>query len=198
VRACGPTVSWLCAIGTTPARDVRPTVGFTPTTPLACAGQTMEPSVSVPSATAQRFAETATAEPELEPQGLRVITYGFRVCPPRPLHPLVERVDRMFAHSLRFVLPRRTAPAARSFSTTPASRAGRDPVSAREPAVVSMRSAVSMLSLMRIGMPCSGPRVRPARRSASSAAAISSASGFSSSTERNAGPFRSSASIRSR
>ena len=34
-------------------------------------GQTIEPSVSVPTATAQRFAATAAAEPELEPQGLR-------------------------------------------------------------------------------------------------------------------------------
>jgi len=32
--------------------------------------------------------------PELEPQGLRSRTYGFRVCPPRPLHPLVECVER--------------------------------------------------------------------------------------------------------
>ena len=32
------------------------------------------------------------------------------------------------------------------------------PASASEPAVVIMRSAVAMLSLMRIGMPCSGPR----------------------------------------
>jgi hypothetical protein len=37
---------------------------------LAAAGQTIEPSVSVPSATALRLAATATAEPELEPHGL--------------------------------------------------------------------------------------------------------------------------------
>ena len=78
--------------------------------------------------------------------------------PPRPLQPLLDLVDRKFAHSLRFVLPKITAPAARSRSTTPASRPAIEPSSASEPAVVVMRSAVSMLSLMTIGMPCSGPR----------------------------------------
>jgi hypothetical protein len=34
-------------------------------------GQTMEPSVSVPTATAHRFAATAAPDPELDPQGLR-------------------------------------------------------------------------------------------------------------------------------
>jgi hypothetical protein len=61
----------VCAIGTTPARLVSPTVGFNPTTPLAFEGQTMLPSVSVPSDTVLRFAETAAADPELEPHGFR-------------------------------------------------------------------------------------------------------------------------------
>jgi hypothetical protein len=64
-------VSWTWEIGTTPARLVRPTVGLRPTTPFALAGQTMLPSVSVPSETAVRFADGAAPEPELEPQGLR-------------------------------------------------------------------------------------------------------------------------------
>src|SRR6266568_7714954 len=71
VRVWGPTVSWTCDIGTTPARLVRPTVGLRPTTPFTLAGQTMLPSVSLPSDTAARFAETAAPEPELEPQALR-------------------------------------------------------------------------------------------------------------------------------
>ena len=37
-------------------------------------------------------------------------------------------------------------------------RAACEPTSASDPAVVCMRSAVSMLSLIRTGMPCSGPR----------------------------------------
>src|ERR1700751_5368188 len=71
VRACGPTVSWLCEIGTTPPRLTRPTVGLSPTTSFTFAGQTMLPSVSLPSETVAKFAATAAADPELEPQALR-------------------------------------------------------------------------------------------------------------------------------
>ena len=39
-----------------------------PTIPFAVEGLTMEPSVSVPTATTHKFAETATADPELEPR----------------------------------------------------------------------------------------------------------------------------------
>src|SRR5213082_2527827 len=90
-------------------------------------GETTEPSVSVPIATAHRFAATAAAEPELDPDGLRSSAYGFFVSPPRPLHPLVDRFPRKLAHSLRFVLPNRIAPASRSRCTPNASPAGRDP-----------------------------------------------------------------------
>src|SRR5215210_329424 len=101
VRVIGPAVSWLCAISMIPARLTRPSVGLIPKIPFAEDGHTIEPSVSVPMATAQRFAETAPPEPELDPQGFRSRTYGFFACPPRPLHPLVECVDRKLAHSLR-------------------------------------------------------------------------------------------------
>src|SRR5205823_745030 len=104
-RANGPTVSWLWEIGMTPARLVRPTVGLIPTTPFDEAGQRIEPSVSVPRETVARLAAMAAADPELEPQGVRSSTYGFRPCPPRPLQPLDEAFERKFAHSLRFVLP---------------------------------------------------------------------------------------------
>ena len=85
-----------------------------------------------------------------------------------PAFALEERVDRKFAHSLRFVLPRITAPAARSRAATHESRAAMLSASASDPAVVCIRSAVSMLSLISTGMPCSGPRTLPAFRSASS------------------------------
>ena len=107
-------MSWLCEMGMMPARLTRPTVGLTPTIPLADEGHTIEPSVSVPIATAVRFAATAAPDPELDPHGLRSSTYGFRHCPPRALHPLEDRVERMFAHSLRFAFPSRMAPASRS------------------------------------------------------------------------------------
>ena len=51
----------------------KPMVGLSPTTPLTPAGETMLPSVSVPSETAVRLAEAAAADPELEPLGLRAM-----------------------------------------------------------------------------------------------------------------------------
>src|SRR5688500_19831610 len=106
-----------------PERLTRPNVGLMPTSPHADDGHTIDPSVSVPTPTAARFAEMDAPVPELEPHGLRSSTYGFFVWPPRPLHPLDECVERKFAHSLRFVLPRITAPASRSRVTMNASRA---------------------------------------------------------------------------
>src|SRR5271163_4589991 len=123
LRAKGPAVSWLCEIGAIPRRLTRPTVGFKPTMPLIEAGLTIEPSVSLPTAAAHRSAATATADPELEPDGERFSAYGLRVWPPRPLQPLKECVERKLAHSLRLVLPRITAPAARSRATRGASSA---------------------------------------------------------------------------
>src|SRR4051794_17194622 len=102
-------------MGIIPLRLQRPTVGLMPTIPHCVAGETIDPSVSVPIATAHKLADPAAAEPELDPDGLRSSTYGFFVRPPRPLQPEVDRVPRKFAHSLRFVLPRITAPASRSF-----------------------------------------------------------------------------------
>src|SRR6266550_6620153 len=101
-----------------PERLTRPSVGLMPTIPFAEAGQTTEPSVSVPIAAAQRLAATAAPDPELDPHGLRSRAYGFFVCPPRPLHPLLEWLERKYDHSLRLVLPKITAPASRNFCAT--------------------------------------------------------------------------------
>src|SRR5712671_8154804 len=106
VRPWGPTVSCVCEMGTTPARLVSPTVGLMPTTPLAFAGQTMLPSVSLPSPTAVKLAPTDAPEPELDPHAFRSSEYGLWASPPRPDHPPVEKSARKFAHSLRLVLPR--------------------------------------------------------------------------------------------
>src|SRR5580692_11568525 len=183
-------------MGMMPARLMRPSVGLIPTNPFAEDGQTTEPSVSEPTATAQRLAAVAAPEPELDPQGFRSRAYGLRVWPPRPLHPLLEWLERMFAHSLRLVLPRITAPDSRSFWATKESRVGFDPSRANDPAVVCMRSAVSILSLIRTGMPCMGPRAR--LRSLSRASAIARASGLTSITLLMAGPCLSISSIRAR
>ena len=60
-------------IGTIPVRLISPSVGLMPTIPQAWAGLTIEPSVSVPTASGARPAATATADPELEPDGFRPI-----------------------------------------------------------------------------------------------------------------------------
>src|SRR5262245_58454801 len=127
VRAMGPVTSWLCAIGMTPERLVRPSVGLMPTSELWDDGQTIEPSVSVPRAAAARLAAIALPDPELEPHGLWSSTYGSRVWPARPDQPLDDCVERKLAHSERLTLPRITAPASRSLRTTKASRGTLDP-----------------------------------------------------------------------
>ena len=167
-------------------------------TPLEFAGETMLPSVSLPSETAVKLADAAAADPELEPLGLRSMAYGLLHWPPRPLHPLDEKKERKLAHSLSVVFPRITAPPARSLAAIVESRTAGWPARAKEPAVVCMRSPVSMLSLSRIGMPCSGLSTLPRLRIASSCCAIDSASGLSSITELRPGPRWSSARIRLR
>ena len=56
-------------MGINPCLLMRPTFGLSPTTPFLLDGPRIEPSVSVPMAAAQKPAATATADPELEPQG---------------------------------------------------------------------------------------------------------------------------------
>src|SRR5438270_12034850 len=78
-RQCGPTVSWMCEIGTTPARLVSPTVGLIAATPFALPGHTMLPSVSVPRETPAKLALAAAPDPELEPHGFRLLPQGLFV-----------------------------------------------------------------------------------------------------------------------
>ena len=68
VRAIGPAVSCVCEIGTMPDRLTRPTVGLIPTSPLTAEGQTIDPSVSVPTPIAASCAAMAAPVPELDPQ----------------------------------------------------------------------------------------------------------------------------------
>jgi len=58
-------------MGMIPERLIKPTVGLSPTMPFVDDGLVIDPSVSVPIATAQRLAATATADPELDPDGFR-------------------------------------------------------------------------------------------------------------------------------
>jgi hypothetical protein len=74
-----------------------------PTMPLEVAGQTIEPSVSVPTATVARLAATAAPEPEPRAASAAVENVGILVC--RRGRPAAdERVERKFAHSERLVL----------------------------------------------------------------------------------------------
>src|ERR1700759_1409047 len=57
--------------GTTPAVGTSPRLGFRPTILLTIAGTRPEPAVSGPSDSGTRPAETATADPELDPPGIR-------------------------------------------------------------------------------------------------------------------------------
>ena len=172
-----------------PLRLTSPLVGLMPTIPQALAGQTIEPSVSVPIASGASPAATPAADPELDPDGLRSSAYGFAVWPPRVDQPLVEWVDRKLAHSDRFALPMITAPAARSRQTRKASP-GSAVSRAGEPAVVGM-PVTWTLSLTSTGMPSSGPRGPVAARAASLAAASAGASGFTVMTACRAGFSRS-------
>jgi hypothetical protein len=72
-------VSIDAAIGIIPDRLTSPTVGFTPTMPQTDEGETIDPFVSVPTAATHRLADTAAADPELEPDGLRSSAWGLRV-----------------------------------------------------------------------------------------------------------------------
>ncbi len=145
-------------MGTTCVRLTSPTVGFNPTIPLIAAGQVTEPSVSVPIASRTSPAATAAPDPLDDPHELRLSAHGLRAWPPTALHPEIERVERMFAHSLRLVLPTMTAPAARRRATSGASRFVTLFASARLPAVVGKGPAASILSLISTGCPASGPR----------------------------------------
>src|SRR5256714_13421118 len=134
-------------MGMMPAWLTTPTVGLVPATPLALAGLMIEPSVSVPMARAANPAATPAPDPELEPLGVRSSTCGFLVWRPRPLHPELERLDRMLAHSLRLALPISTAPARRRVATSGASRRAGAPGIASGPAAVNIPAPRSTLSL---------------------------------------------------
>src|SRR5205085_5348446 len=101
---------------------VYPTLGLLAATSSAFLVQTFLPSVSLPNETVAKFAVAAAADPELEPQALRLMPYGLFVWPPRPDQPLTDSNERKFAHSERLVFPRMTAPPARRFAATVESR----------------------------------------------------------------------------
>ncbi len=123
-----------------------------------------EPAVWLPSAAGTMPAATAAAEPDEEPPGVCARLCGLRV-----------RAGVSSASSVVTVLPRITAPAARSDATQAASVLGRRPAKMGLPFSVG-RSAVSKMSLMPTGTPWSGPVASPALSAASARRAWASAS----------------------
>src|SRR5262245_64143463 len=99
VIAIGPAVSCECEIGTMPCCGTSPTPGLIPTTPFTAAGHTIEPLVSVPTASGTIPAATAAPDPLAEPPADRFSAYGLRVSPPYPDQPDEDRDERKFAHS---------------------------------------------------------------------------------------------------
>ena len=120
---------------------------------------------------------------------MRPDPYGFTAWPPSVDQPLLELVDRKFAHSDRFALPRMIAPADRRLAIRQASRAAAF-ASAGEPAVAGI-PRTAMLSLISTGIPASGPGACPAARAASLAAASAAAAALTVVTARSSGFSRS-------
>ena len=69
-------------MGTTCVVGTSPTVGLRPTMPFTELGQTIDPSVSVPTASGASPAATAAPEPEEEHPGERSSAQGFPTNPP--------------------------------------------------------------------------------------------------------------------
>src|SRR5512142_1070867 len=63
--------------GTRPAVEIMPRLGFSPTILLSIAGTRPLPAVSVPSDSGTSPEDTAVAEPELDPPGMRSSRIGF-------------------------------------------------------------------------------------------------------------------------
>ena len=83
-----------------PARLISSCVGERPTTLLADEGMRIDVPVSSPIAQVTRFAVTATADPELEPRGVRSVSYALQTVPPnalRELNPPLFAFARMIA-----------------------------------------------------------------------------------------------------
>ena len=89
-------------------------------TPQSAAGWRIDPPVSEPSATGVIPDATATAEPPLDPPGVRSSAHGLRDGPQAQCS-----VDDPIANSSQTVLPTITAPSRSSASTTVAVYGGR-------------------------------------------------------------------------
>src|SRR5262245_62122066 len=118
VRQIGPTRVFI-PCWTMPFRLTSSWVGEIPTALAALAGPRIDEPVSSAIAQVTRFAPTDEPDPELEPRGLRSVSYGLQNVPPNELLGTAEAYSPMFA------LARMIAPASRSRCTKVASAGGR-------------------------------------------------------------------------
>ena len=113
----GPTHGGRC-----PRPGIRPGVGFSEQMPVKCAGTRTDPPLSLPNPAAESPAAIAADSPPLDPPGERSRSHGFNVRPCRRF-----AVSYAIRNSGQFVVPRISAPAARSRATTSASSLGTSP-----------------------------------------------------------------------
>ncbi len=109
VRAIGPVTCSVSQTQSVGCVGTRPTDGRRPTSPQNDAGMRSDPPRSVPSASAIIPLASAAAPPPVEPPALFDRSHGLRVRPNTSLNVLPPA-----ANSGQLVLPRITAPAARS------------------------------------------------------------------------------------
>src|SRR5688572_24841477 len=102
-----------------PSRLTSSSVGAIPTVLAALAGPRIEEPDSSAIAQVTRLAPTAEPDPELEPRGMRSVSYGLQNVPPKELRGVAE------AYSPRLDLARMIAPASRSRCTNVESSGGR-------------------------------------------------------------------------
>src|SRR4051812_42511404 len=97
----GPTTSrCLGSNGYMPLIETRPNVVFRPTMPQQAAGTRIDPAVSVPKATSASPLARATALPDDDPPGIRILLSGFLGVPKYSFMP-----EGATANSVMFVLP---------------------------------------------------------------------------------------------
>src|SRR5579859_3940586 len=146
---------------------MRPKDGLNPTTPQNAAGMRTDPAPSVPIDAVHSPADTAAAEPPLEPPADLSRAQGFRVGPATRLTVLALHPCSDVA-----VLPTTIAPAARRRATAGASSAARR-FGSSDPLLVG-RSRVWMRSFTDTVTPSSGrPRKAASPRQATSRSAAS-------------------------
>src|SRR5579884_2542759 len=147
-----------------------PKVGFSPNTPENAAGMRIDPPASVPTASGQMPHNTATALPPLDPPGVRAKSHGLRVMPVSG-----ESVTGFQPNSGVVVLPKNTAPAARSRAVDGASSGQSWSASIVSEPTRRGQPRVSWVSLIATGTPSRMPSGAPFAQRASDSRAIASA-----------------------